>query len=81
MGIQSVNGLDDVPDVLCSVAEFAASNTSRQRVVADTDGIVLVLIREVVRALGHGTDEDADALLRSQILNVVAYSYDRRIEG
>lgn len=76
-----MDNLDDVPNVLSRVAELAASNTSRQRVVADTDGIVLVLIREVVRTLGHGTDEDADALLCVQILNVVSYSDDRRIEG
>ena len=74
-------GLYDVPDVLSGVAELAASDTGRQRVIADGNRVVLVLIGEVVRALCHCADEDAYALSRPQILNIVAYPHDRRVEG
>lgn len=62
------------------MAELAASNTGTERIVADTDRVVLELIRERIVALGHGTDEDANALLGSKILNVVPHSHDLRIE-
>ena len=72
--------LDDVPDVLCSVAELATSNTSRKRVVGDTDRVVLVLIGKGIITLGHSTNKDADALLRSEIADVVTNSHDLCVE-
>ena len=72
--------LNNVPDILGGVAEFAAGYTGAETVVADADGVVLVLVGKAVLALGHGTDEDADALLRSQVGDVVAYSHNRCVE-
>lgn len=72
--------LDDVPDVFGGVAELAASNTGTEGVVADTDGIILEFIGERVVSLGHCADEDADALVRTEILNVVPNSHDLGIE-
>ena len=73
--------LDDVPNVLCGVAELAASHTGTEREVADGDGVVLVLVGEVVVALGHGADEDADALLGAEVRHVVADAHDGGVEG
>ena len=63
------------------MAELAASNTGRERVIADRDRIILELVRKVVVALGHGTNENADAFFRAEILDVVPYSDHRCIEG
>jgi hypothetical protein len=72
--------LDDVPDLFSSVTEPAAGDTSTQTEVADTDGIVLELVCEGVVALGHGTDEDANALLGCEVGNVVAHADDGGVE-
>jgi len=78
--VQSSVCLDDIPDILSSVTELAASNTGTQRVVANTDGIILELIGERIIAFGHGTNEDTNALLGSQILNVIPNSYNLGVE-
>lgn len=65
-----MEGLQDAPRVLCSVAELAASNTGRKTVVADRNLVVDVGVGEVVGALGHGTDKDADALLGIQAVDI-----------
>lgn len=75
------SSLDNVPNVLGSVAELAASNTGRERVIADRNGVVLELVREVVIALGHCTYEDADALFCAKVLDVVAHSDHGCVEG
>lgn len=72
--------LDDIPDILGSMAKLAASNTGTQRVIADTNGIILELVGERIISLGHGSDEDANALLGSQILNVIPDSYHLCVE-
>lgn len=73
--------LDNVPNVLGGVAELAAGYAGAEAVVADADGVVLVLVGEAVLAFGHGTDEDADALLRSKVGDVVSNSNNGRVEG
>lgn len=80
-GPQPSTNLDDVPDILCRVTELAASHTGRQAVVADRDRVILELVGKVVASFGHGADEDADALLRTQIGNVVSHPHNRSIEG
>jgi hypothetical protein len=72
--------LDDVPDLFSSVTKSAAGNTSTQTEVADTDRVVLEFVCEGVVTLGHGTDEDANALLRSEVGNVVTHTDDGRVE-
>lgn len=67
---------DDVPDILGGVAELTAGYTGTETEVADGNGVVLELIGKVIVALGHGTDEDADALLGSESLDVVLDTHD-----
>lgn len=61
----------NVPHLLGRVAELAAGHTGTETVVADTDGVVLERVSKVIVALGHGTNEDGDALLGTQRLDVV----------
>lgn len=63
--------LEDIPDLLRRVAELAAGNAGTQAVVADTYRLVLERVGEVIVALRHGTNKDANALLRPQRLEVV----------
>lgn len=53
------------------MAELAASHTGTETVVADTDGVVLEGVGKVVVALGHGTNENGNALFRVQRLEVI----------
>ena len=73
--------LNNVPDVLGGVAKLAAGYAGAEAVVADADGVVLELVGEAVLAFGHGTDEDADALLQSEVGDVVSDSHNGRVEG
>jgi hypothetical protein len=75
-----VDALDDVPDLLGGMAESTASDTGTQTEVADTDRVVLELICKGVVTLGHGSDEDADALLGCEIGDVVAHTNNGRVE-
>jgi hypothetical protein len=61
----------DIPNLFGSVAELAASHTGTETVVTDTDGLVLERIGKVIVTLGHGTDEDSNALVGLQCLQVV----------
>lgn len=68
--------LDDTPDILSGVAEFAACNAGAEVELADGDAVVLYAIGKIVATLGHGTDKDRDALLGVQALDVVAHAHD-----
>jgi hypothetical protein len=63
------------------MAELAACNAGTKVEVADSDRVVLDVVREVVIALGHGSDEDAYAFILVQALDVVRHPYDRRLEA
>lgn len=63
--------LDDAPYILSGVAEFAASNAGTEVELADGDGVVLDGVGKVVVAFGHGSDEDSDALVGVQTLDVI----------
>ena len=67
--------LKDIPDFLRCMAELAACYAGTQAIVADTDRFVLEGISKVIMALGHGPNEDADALLRCQGLEIILHSY------
>jgi hypothetical protein len=56
------------------MAEFTACNASTKAPVANTDRVVLEVIREVVIALCHGSNEDGDAFVLVQAMNVVTYA-------
>lgn len=45
------------------MAELAASNTGRQREVADGNLLIHKRVGEVILTLGHSTDKNADAVL------------------
>ena len=62
--------LNNVPSIFSSVTELAASNTGGQTVVADGDLLIDKLIGKIIRSLGHCSDEDADALLWLEALNI-----------
>ena len=78
---EAVMHLDDAPDVLGGVAELAASNAGTEIELADGDAVVFDTVGKVVVAFGHGTDENADALVGVQALNVVAYTHNLRVEA
>lgn len=71
---------DDIPDVLCCVTELAACNTGTEGEVADRDRVILVLVGEAIVTLGHGSNEDANALLRTEVGHVITHSHHRGIE-
>jgi hypothetical protein len=71
------SSLDDIPDLLGSVAELAAGNASAEAEIRDADGVVLEAIREVVFALGHGANEHTDALAFVQAFDIVFDSHHR----
>ena len=62
------------------MAELAAGNAGTQTVVADTDRVVLVLVRKVIPSLGHGTDKHADALLRAKRFDVISDTHHGCVE-
>jgi len=72
--------LDNVPGILGSMTELAASDTCTQAETADTDRIILVLIRKVIVTLGHRTNEYADALFWTEVANVIPNAHDRSVE-
>lgn len=72
--------LEDAPNVLCSVAEFAAGNAGTEVEVADTNAVVLDGIGEVIVALRHGADEDRNALVFVEATDVVTQTYDLGVE-
>lgn len=62
------------------MAELTTRHTGTETVVADTDRLILEGVGEVVVALGHGTDEDGDALVRLQGLQVVPGAHQGGLE-
>ena len=72
--------LEDVPNVLCCVAELAACNAGTEVEVADTDAVVLDSVCEVIVTLCHSTNEDGDALILVEAANVVAQTNNLGVE-
>lgn len=70
----------NVPGFFGSMAEFTARHTCTQTVVADTDGVVLEGVGKVIVTLGHGTNEDANALVGTHGLDVVGGSHHGGLE-
>jgi hypothetical protein len=71
--------LHHAPDVPGGMAKLTAGHASTQVEIADTYRIILELVRKVILALGHGTDEHADALVWPEALDVVPDSHHRRV--
>ena len=70
-----------VPHILGCVAKLAASNAGRETVIADGDFLVYNSIRKRVGAFGHGAHKNADALMRTQALDIVSHSHHVRVEA
>ena len=70
-----------VPNIFRRMAKLAASDTSTQAVIADTDGFVLEIVGKVILAFGHGTNEDTDAFIWCQALNIVFDSDNLCVEA
>lgn len=63
------------------MTELAACNTGTEGEVADRNRVVLVLVGEAIVTLGHGSNEDTNALLGTEVGHVVTHSHNRCIEG
>lgn len=63
------------------MAELAACNAGTEIKLADGDAVVLDVIRKVIVALCHGTNEDCDTLVFSKTRNVVADTHDFGVEA
>jgi hypothetical protein len=72
---------NDVPDVFRRMTKLAASDTSTQAVIADTDRLVLEIVGKVILAFGHGTNKDTDAFIWCKALNVVFDSDNLCVEA
>ena len=66
----------NVPDIFGSMAELTAGHTGAQTVVADTDGVVLESIGEIVLTFSHCSNKNTDAFVSSQSLDVILYSHN-----
>lgn len=66
---------DHIPHVFGRIAKLPARDARTQAKAANADGVVLDVVGKVVIALGHRTDKHADALLRSEVRDVVRHSY------
>lgn len=62
------------------MAELATGDTGRKTEVADRNLLVDIGIGEVVRALGHSTNEDANTLIVVQLVDVAPHSYYRSVK-
>lgn len=71
---------ENIPNFFGRVTEFTTRHTGTQTIVADTDCIIFKGICKIITALGHGTNEDADALLGVQRLDVILNTDYRRLE-
>jgi hypothetical protein len=63
------------------MAEFAACDTCTEVEIADTDGVVLDGVGEVIISLGHGSNENGYALIFVQTLHVISHSHDFGVEA
>ena len=73
--------LNNVPDILGSVTEFAAGDAGGKTIIANGDLLVDILIGEIVSALGHGSDKDAYALAWLQVCYVIPGADDLGLEA
>ena len=53
------------------MTEFAASNTGTEAEIADTNRLILEIIGKVVLSFRHGADENTDAFIWCEALDVV----------
>lgn len=72
--------LDDIPHILCGVAELAAGDTGGEGVIADGDLLVHEFIRKIVRTFGHGSNKDTNTLVLVEGLHVFSYTDNFRLE-
>lgn len=63
------------------MAEFTASYACTEVEVTDGDAVVLDMICEIIISLRHGTNENCNALTLPEPSNVVADTYNFRIEA
>lgn len=77
---RTVFQLEDAPHVLSGVAEFTACNAGTEIELADGDAVVLDVVGKVVIPLGHGSNEDCDALILAETGDIVAHTHNFRVE-
>ena len=76
----AAEGSYDVPNVFGRITELATGDTGAKAEVADTDGVVLEFICEIIVALGHCTNENTYALFGPKIGYVILHSDNRSIK-
>lgn len=76
-----VDSSKNVPGVLGSMAKLAAGDAGRETEIADGDLLIDVCVGKVVGALSHGTDKDADTLIRVEPVDVAPDMGDRGVEA
>lgn len=76
----SLRSSDNIPYILCGVAEFAASNAGTQIEVADTDSLILELVGKGIVALSHSADKHTDTLVATERLYIISDAHDLCIE-
>ena len=62
------------------MTKFAAGYTGAEIEVADSDGIVLDVICEVVVSFGHCTDENSNTFILVETLDVVPHPHHFSVE-
>jgi hypothetical protein len=77
----AVRRLVDSPNIFCGVAEFAAGYAGTKVEVADSNAVILQVVRKVIAALCHGSNKDCYALVLVETLYVVAYTHHLRVEA
>lgn len=63
------------------MAEFTARNAGGQTVVADGNLLVYQTVGKCIGALGHGTNEDANAFFRAEGVDVVPNMHEGGLEA
>jgi len=69
---ENLGDLNNIPNILCRMAELAAGHTRGETVIADTDFVIDKQICENILALRHGSHKYTYALILFQSRNVVA---------
>jgi len=73
--------LNDAPYVFSRMAEFAACNAGTKAPIADTDRVVFEMIREIIIALCHGSNEDCNAFVLVQAMDVIPHANNLGLEA
>lgn len=72
--------LDNIPRIFACVTELAARHAGTQTVVADTDRFILESISKVILPFRHGSNENTDALVGCQRVDIIPDAHHVGVE-